>query len=672
MNLSIDDLEKDLKIILESNSEEVVDGETSVAHNVNAVYDYMQSVILPATESMSGKDFRLAADNDDTGSSAAEVLETFEAFNSNKLLLTKIRERALIEESECCNNIAQVERMIKEYFAVNTDSQQIAPIDTASLVNAAALETYKIRRDKLYDKLRSVSGNFDHRLCAEEESAGAGQRGEWSELEKHRKLLSESVDKSGYIKALRGMLKENEDSSSYVVPLNAFKPKSDTLNGLDGNVMHQMAKDIERDVLLINNTRLAHGSKHGYKGICDMLREEIERAQRFLYFSTTSGKMTLPPFEKVDDESVDNFIGNVLFACNRTQSGGDTFDLLNQIFFHEELAILVPDNTNTPPLEVSIDCGPYKEHTNFRSEFNTYSWAVRAVVKAKMLFSICDVSPVDEGSAAAWGKVSGSFERLLVMPVKNTIGKTHYYDRGLTDRGVVTIELSDVREARGSTQNAPAPGVNATPIDSMGECENVASDIRPMENQDTNVLNEKDKQKLPDADAKGAVIGQLDNGHNETIEMEHEHVDDLIHMENPGQSREKASPLYTPGAVGDSEQYQESDKHDGDEIFLGNIDSFIKEDSVVVENDPTENEGDENVDNLLDALRDDHLADGEGWEDDAWGDAEVFDEMPLDISSKEVTVVEADMGPQSVAVGAEEEEDDNEGWEDEDIFDDLA
>ena len=34
------------------------------------------------------------------------------------------------------------------------------------------------------------------------------------------------------------------------------------------------------------------------------------------------------------------------------------------------------------------------------------------------------------------------------------------------------------------------------------------------------------------------------------------------------------------------------------------------------------------------------------------------------------------MGPQSVAVGAEEEEneeeDDNEGWEDEDIFDDLA
>ena len=89
MNLSIDDLEKDLKIILESNSEEVVDGETSVAHNVNAVYDYMQSVILPATESMSGKDFRLAADNDDTGSSAAEVLETFEAFNSNKLLLTK-------------------------------------------------------------------------------------------------------------------------------------------------------------------------------------------------------------------------------------------------------------------------------------------------------------------------------------------------------------------------------------------------------------------------------------------------------------------------------------------------------------------------------------------------------------------------------------------------------
>ena len=668
MNLSIDDLEKDLKSILESNGEEVVDGETSVAHNVNAVYDYMQRIILPAVESVSGEDFLFFADNGDTGSSAAEVLETFEAFNSNKLLLTKIRQRALIEESECCNNIAQVERKIKDYFAVNTDNQEITPIDTASLMDAAALETYTNRRDKLYDKLRSVSGNFEHRLCDEEGSAGPEQRGEWGELEKHRKILSESVDKSGYVKALRGMLKENEDSSSYVVPLSAFKPKSDTLNGLDGNVMHQMAKDIERDVILINNTRLAHGSKHGYEGICDMLRDEIERAQRFLYFSTTSGKMTLPPFEKVDDESVDNFIGNVLFACNRTQSGGDTFDLLNQIFFHEELAILVPDNTNTPPLEVSIDCGPYKEHTNFRSEFNTYSWAVRAVVKAKMLFNICDVSPVDEDSAA-WGKVSGSFERLLVMPVKKTVGKTHYYDRGLTDRGVVTIELSDVRKARSSTQNPPAPNVNATPGNTMEECESVASDIRPMENQDANLFHEKSKQEVPAVDAKDAVIGQLDNGHNDTIQTDQEHV------ENPGQGQEKASLSYIPGAVDNSEQYQESDNHDGDEIFLGNVDSFIKDDSVVVENDPTENEGDENVDNILDALRDDHLADGEGWEDDAWGSAEVFDEMPLDVASKEVNVDEADMALQSVADGAEEEneeEDDNEGWEDEDIFDDLA
>ena len=33
---------------------------------------------------------------------------------------------------------------------------------------------HKNRRDKLYDKLRSVSGNFEHRLCAEEESAGPG------------------------------------------------------------------------------------------------------------------------------------------------------------------------------------------------------------------------------------------------------------------------------------------------------------------------------------------------------------------------------------------------------------------------------------------------------------------------------------------------------------------
>ena len=48
---------------------------------------------------------------------------------------------------------------------MNTDNQEITPIDTASLMDAAAaLETYTNRRDKLYDKLRSVSGNFEHRL----------------------------------------------------------------------------------------------------------------------------------------------------------------------------------------------------------------------------------------------------------------------------------------------------------------------------------------------------------------------------------------------------------------------------------------------------------------------------------------------------------------------------
>ena len=61
------------------------------------------------------------------------------------------------------------------------------------------------------------------------------------------------------------------------------KPKSDTLNGLDGNVMHQMAKDIERDVL-INNTRLAHGSKHGYKEYVICYEENRTRPAILVFF----------------------------------------------------------------------------------------------------------------------------------------------------------------------------------------------------------------------------------------------------------------------------------------------------------------------------------------------------------------------------------------------------
>ena len=276
-------------------------------------------------------------------------------------------------------------------------------------------------------------------------------------------------------------------------------------------------------------------------------------------------------------------------------------------------------------MSIIIDCGPYKEHANFRNEFGTYCWAVRATVKAKMIFNICDMSPMDEDSAV-WGKVSGCFERLLVMPVKHLSHKTYYYDRGLTDRGVVTIQLSNLIDVSGNITN-----------DSM-------------QNQ------------------SGKVVLNSTND-----------VDDKNDTNND---------------------------EDNDEDFLDNIDSFIKDDSIVAEDLDAK---DENVDVLIEATKNEHLVDKHatvgdvnenGWEDEdqnGWEDIDIdehtldsiyeaaeknegeeYDEKNILIAQHErrikpETIKDQDFIKQQEHKEADNDDDNGSGWgDDDDVFDDLA
>lgn len=45
----------------------------------------------------------------------------------------------------------------------------------------------------------------------------------------------------------------------------------------------------------------------------------------------------------------------ILFSCNRTQSGGDTYDSVNSMICHDTYAVLTPFDTEAEPMEIRID-----------------------------------------------------------------------------------------------------------------------------------------------------------------------------------------------------------------------------------------------------------------------------------------------------------------------------
>ena len=388
MELTVNDIEQDFQQIIAAASSETKYGEKNrkdalmfqddVLKTLNVVYQYINETIL-SKENNNGNDRYQELDKE---YQAEEILDIFQTFIVNKRMLGAMKARATVEETECCDNIMNLEnRMTKEFnYSTNSDiTTNLSSTFTSpsSIVDPDVLNETKIRYNILCKELNNATGIFGTRLTEDgvveqneienkgietlfqEEANNSKNCSEcWEKVNKYKELLLNSTNKKEYVFQLKNMLKQ---SNQFVVPVNSFKQKDDILSNPDVSTMHQMAKDIERDVILINNKNLVHGSEFGYDGICKVIKEEINYIRQFQCTSSTNGDVLLPAFEAIDQAVLNNFVGNILFACNRTQSGGDTFDLLNQIFFHSELAILAPDSDNIPPLEILIDCGPYKE-----------------------------------------------------------------------------------------------------------------------------------------------------------------------------------------------------------------------------------------------------------------------------------------------------------------------
>uniref|UniRef100_K3X9A5 Uncharacterized protein n=1 Tax=Globisporangium ultimum (strain ATCC 200006 / CBS 805.95 / DAOM BR144) TaxID=431595 RepID=K3X9A5_GLOUD len=180
-------------------------------------------------------------------------------------------------------------------------------------------------------------------------------------------------------------------------------PSNDTMlqvASLTEAEVFQDAKDITRDELVVNG-ELVKGTR-GYDAIVDTVQRQIET---LLVQQTHSDKQQHSTRDVTQlDAITHNIAKQILHACNRTESGGSSYEILSQFLSmnHKEdvsPVVLRPDSARAAPLEIALDLGAYLERVDTPATSSSeepprsdelWAFGVRAVLSAVTWYLVCD------------------------------------------------------------------------------------------------------------------------------------------------------------------------------------------------------------------------------------------------------------------------------------------
>jgi len=118
--------------------------------------------------------------------------------------------------------------------------------------------------------------------------------------------------------------------------------------------MKQLKKDIERDRLLVNGTRIV-GAESGLDSVLRRICEVCDEVHQ---------ECGLP---KLGTEAKEYTVLSLLSKASRSHSGGIAFQAA-QSLIDPTTAMLVPQSAVTPPLKINIHLGAFPEHCRIRAE----------------------------------------------------------------------------------------------------------------------------------------------------------------------------------------------------------------------------------------------------------------------------------------------------------------
>jgi hypothetical protein len=177
---------------------------------------------------------------------------------------------------------------------------------------------------------------------------------------------------------------------------------------------YQDGKDISRDRVQINGS-LYKGSEHGYNGILEALTAAVERAlqdalgfdhDRLRARDRVRGRDVAVACGAdglrlgVGTGEMAAFARRVLSACNRTHSGGLSYEALEGLVRHPDFSLLVPDSMQASPLTIQLDAGPFRPPDasgpsgadEDEGAGSGWRWGVRATVTTCIPYKLTDPS----------------------------------------------------------------------------------------------------------------------------------------------------------------------------------------------------------------------------------------------------------------------------------------
>ncbi|DAZ99525.1 TPA: hypothetical protein N0F65_005397 [Lagenidium giganteum] len=213
---------------------------------------------------------------------------------------------------------------------------------------------------------------------------------------------------------------------------NAF---ASTLRPLSEAEKFQDSKDIRRDEVLVNGKLLA--GSIGYPAIIQAIHDEVDR------------QLTAVHLHKATEltELTHLLAAQVLNACNRTESGGCSYETLSTFVTANDMnhVLIRPASAKASPLTIEMDVGPFVESGRHNEEWN---FGLRVRLSAATWYLLCDA----QDPACELAEIEATYRNQLAFPLQLTAFHPPHQMR--KDHGHVHLRLVKPMNA-GSPMQSP-------------------------------------------------------------------------------------------------------------------------------------------------------------------------------------------------------------------------
>lgn len=215
-------------------------------------------------------------------------------------------------------------------------------------------------------------------------------------IEMIARTVASSTSQADYISIVASLA-----PSACVVPLSWLHDASTAATLRDSSLL-QLRRDVERDRFVVNGVHCL-GSR-GLESVLLTVLHSVQHQARAAFCSAVTDPRaaegapdTTVPLKDLFGEKdaipprLAAAVVGIVRACNRTVSGGDSYDALMRLLLptRDDLVIIVPNSAAATPISIQVGLGAYQVKAQ-ASAPAVWRWGARVLLEATTFYDIRD------------------------------------------------------------------------------------------------------------------------------------------------------------------------------------------------------------------------------------------------------------------------------------------